>query len=402
MLDADRQANHVFRYAGLFQLFGRELAVGGAGRVAGERFGVADVDQTRDQLQRILEARAGFAAALDAEGQQARCLAAEIAVDERLARVVGQAGIVDPFGLRVPLQEFGDFQRVFAVALHAQRQRFQPLQNQEGVERRQAGAHRAQRDGAGAADVGGVAECLGVDHAVVADFRFAEALEARLVFGPRELARVDDDAGDAGSVAAHVLGQRVDDDVGAVLERAGQIGAWHSVVDDQRHAVRVGDRGKRGEIDDVAERVADRFAVDGLGTLVDQLGRAGRIVRIAESHLDAVLRQRVREQVVGAAVQRRSRDDVVAGFGQRHDRRRDRGQSRRERQRADAAFQCGHALFKHGGGRIADARVNVARHFQVEQVGAVLRVVERVAGGLVDRHRDGLLGRVGGVAGVDG
>ena len=67
MLDADRQPDHVFRNASLDQFFRRQLAVGGRGRVAGQGFAVADVDEAGDELQGILELAASDAAALDAE-----------------------------------------------------------------------------------------------------------------------------------------------------------------------------------------------------------------------------------------------------------------------------------------------------------------------------------------------
>jgi hypothetical protein len=70
--------------------------------------------------------------------------------------------------------------------------------------------------------------------------------------------------------------------------------------------------------------------------------------------------------------------------------------------RGDAAFQFRHALFQHVGGRVHDPRVDVAGDLEVEQVGAVLGVVEGVGCGLVDRHRDGLGGRVGTVAAMHG
>ena len=44
--------------------------------------------------------------------------------------------------------------------------------------------------------------------------------------------------------------------------------------------------------------------------------------------------------------------------------------------------------------RVHDARVDVALQTEVEQVGAVLRVVEGVGGRLVDRDGHGLGGRV--------
>jgi hypothetical protein len=44
-------------------------------------------------------------------------------------------------------------------------------------------------------------------------------------------------------VAAEELGQRMHDDVGAVLERLAQVGRRQRVVDDQRHAGALGDVG---------------------------------------------------------------------------------------------------------------------------------------------------------------
>jgi hypothetical protein len=56
VLDADRQADHAFRYAGLGQLLRVELAVRGRSRMAGERLGVADVHEPQKELQRVLPA----------------------------------------------------------------------------------------------------------------------------------------------------------------------------------------------------------------------------------------------------------------------------------------------------------------------------------------------------------
>ena len=56
---------------------------------------------------------------------------------------VGEARIVDPVDARIGAQEVGDLAGVLDMALDAQRHGLDPLQQQEGVERRQ---HRA--DGA--------------------------------------------------------------------------------------------------------------------------------------------------------------------------------------------------------------------------------------------------------------
>ena len=108
--------------------------------------------------------------------------------------MVGQAGIVHPRHLGVLLQVLGHRQRVVADAVHAQRQGLDALQNEEGVERRERCTGVAQRHHAGAADEGCGTQRLGVDHAVVGHVRLVQATEARLVLGPRKLARIDDGA----------------------------------------------------------------------------------------------------------------------------------------------------------------------------------------------------------------
>ncbi|KAG1532866.1 hypothetical protein G6F50_016067 [Rhizopus delemar] len=129
-----------------------------------------------------------------------------------------------------------------------------------------------------AAPVG--AEGVGVDHAVVADVGFVQALEARLVCGPRELAGVDDGAAQAGAVAAQVFGQRLHHDVRAVLDPAQQVRRRYGVVHDQRQAVAVGHLGQRGDVGDVAQRVADRFREDGLGAVIDLRFKSGQIAGV--------------------------------------------------------------------------------------------------------------------------
>jgi hypothetical protein len=50
VFDADRQQHRVFADTGLGQVLCIELAVGGGGRVAGQRLGIADIDQARDSF----------------------------------------------------------------------------------------------------------------------------------------------------------------------------------------------------------------------------------------------------------------------------------------------------------------------------------------------------------------
>ena len=300
------------------------------------------------------------------------------------------------------LQELGKRQGVVADAVHAQRQGLDPLQDQEGVHGRERRALVAQRHHACAADVRRWAERLGINHAVVADIGLIQAREALTVLRPRELAAIDDRAAHAIAVAAQVLGERMHDDVGAVLDRAQQVGAGHGVVDDERDSGGVCHLGERRDVGDVAQRVADGFAEDRLGTVVYESSEGLGLARIGKAHCEALLREGVRKQVVGAAVERGGRDDVVAGLGDRLDRVGDRRHAGGDGKRCNAAFERRDALFQHVGRRVHDAGVDVARHLQVKQIGPVLGTVKRIGNRLIDGDRDGFGGRIGGVAGVHG
>ncbi len=326
----------------------------------------------------------------------------QIALRGGVLGVVGQSGVAHPRYLGVRLQVLRDGQCIGVDAFHAQGQGLDALQDQERIERRQRSAGIPQRHHPRAADVGRWPQGFGIDHAMVAGVGLVEPREALGLCGPVEAARIDDRAAQAGAVAAQVLGQRVHHDVGAVLERAQQEGRGHRIVDDQRHPGGMRDLGDGGDVGDVATRVADGFDEHRLGALVDHRGERRRISRISKARLDAVLRQRVRQQVEAAAIQRAGGDDVVAGLCNGLDGIGDRGLPRGQRQRTDAAFQRSQALLQYVGGGVHDARIDIARYLQVEKVGTVLGVIEGIRHRLVDRHRHRAGSRVGTVAAVHG
>ena len=180
------------------------------------------------------------------------------------------------------------------------------------------------------------------------------------------------------------------------------IGVGRRVVDDQRQALGMRRVGPGADVDDVELRVADRLGEHETRLVVGEPGDGVGVVGIGPAHLDAVLRQRVREQVVRAAVQRRDRDDVVAGsrdveHGVGHG-----GLARGRRAGGEPALERRDALLEDVPGRVHDARVDVARHLEREQVGGVLGVVELVRRRLVDRHCPRLRGRVRGLTAVQG
>ena len=96
----------------------------------------------------------------------------------------------------------------------------------------------------------------------------------------------------------------------------------------------------------------------------------------------------MREEGVGRAVELRDRDDVGAHPGQVERRIVDRRLARADAQGLDAALERRDPALQHVGGGVADARVAIALRLQIEEGRAVVRAVERIGDGLVDRHRD--------------
>jgi hypothetical protein len=97
----------------------------------------------------------------------------------------------------------------------------------------------------------------------------------------------------------------------AMLDRAAQVGRRRGVVDDQRHARIVGDRGHGVEVGDVAARVGDGFAEDRAGVVVDGGLDGVEIVEIDEGRGPAEALDRLAELRDRAAVEARRDDDVA-------------------------------------------------------------------------------------------
>src|SRR5262249_53963915 len=119
VLDADGEPDHFRPHAGFLLLLRRHLPVRGRSRVASERFGVAHIDQTLEQLERIVKRLAGLEPADDAEGEQRTGAAVRIFLRQRVIGIVGEAGIVHPSDARIRTQEFGDPARILHMTLDA-------------------------------------------------------------------------------------------------------------------------------------------------------------------------------------------------------------------------------------------------------------------------------------------
>ena len=204
---------------------------------------------------------------------------------------------------------------------------------------------------------------------------------------PVKLAVVDDHAAQVGSMAIHVLGGGVRNDVGAPLKGTAHHGRREGVVDHQRHAVVMCSLGKALNIEHGKGGVCDRLAKDELGVGLEGclellVGAVGGNERAGQAHTT----HGVSQQVVGTAVDGRARDHVIASTGNVKDRKEVRGHARAREHRSGAALH----LTDLGGNQIArgvlQTAVEVARLLQVKQLAHVLRRVVLPRGGLVDGH----------------
>ena len=245
------------------------------------------------------------------------------------------------------------FAAVAVCALDADLQRLQPLEQHPGVERAERRAGLAQE---------------GVE--VVGD----------------ELLVGEDDAAEAAALAVDVLGRRIDDDVGAELQRLLQERRGEDVVDDQPRAGLVGDLGDRGDVDDFERRIGRAFEEaapwSSSLTACPPLAEVGAV---DQRRGDAVARQQLLDDVAARAEQRLRRDDVVAGLEVAEEDGGDRRHAARRRPRGPGAFEKPHALLEHGDGRVGVARIDEAGLLALEARRRLLGAVVDVALGQEDR-----------------
>jgi hypothetical protein len=146
--------------------------------------------------------------------------------------------------------------------------------------------------------------------------------------------------------------------------------------------------GHAGELLDVQDRergVGDGFAEDRAG-----VGAEGGLdlvfggVGVDEGDVDAEFLQGHVEEVRGAAVDGAGGDEVVAAVAEVQDRDERGGLAGGGHQGADAALEGGQLLFRGFGRGVAEARVEVAGRFEVEEVSDVFAAVVLERGALED------------------
>src|ERR1700727_381913 len=118
VLDADAEPDCFRADTSSTLLLGSHLPVRGRSGMAAQRAGVADIDQSFDKLERIIEHLGGLETACDAEGEQRGTPPFEILARERVIGAVAEAGVVDPRDAGVSVQKLRNLTCIFNVALH--------------------------------------------------------------------------------------------------------------------------------------------------------------------------------------------------------------------------------------------------------------------------------------------
>src|ERR1700733_13593947 len=126
------------------------------------------------------------------------------------------------------------------MPLHPQRDCFDPLQQKKCVEGGKNGTHRALVNATGALDVCACSELLRIDHSVIGFVRLAERWKALLMLPPSEASAVDDRAAERCAMSSKKFRQRMDDNIGAVVEWFEKNRRGHRIVDYQRNALTLG------------------------------------------------------------------------------------------------------------------------------------------------------------------
>ena len=114
---------------------------------------------------------------------------------------------------------------------------------------------------------------------------------------------------------AQELGQRVDDDIGAVIDRFEQDRRRHRIVHDERNAVLVRERGQRLDVADISCRIADAFAKDRFRSVVDQRLDSLGSIGSGKSNAHPLTWKHMGKQGVRRSVKLWNGNDVAAELG---------------------------------------------------------------------------------------
>ena len=125
------------------------------------------------------------------------------------------------------------------------------------------------------------------------------------MLGPRKTSAVDDGSAKRSAMAAEKFCQRMNGDIGAVVERLQQDRRGDRVVDDERDTMTMCDLRQRLDIANIAGGIADRLRKHRPGVVVDQPFDGVCLVATSKAGGNTLTRQDMTEQGMRGAVELR-------------------------------------------------------------------------------------------------
>ena len=241
--------------------------------------------------------------------------------------IAGQASIADPADFLVSLKPGRNSDRILTMARHAQRQGFTASHDHEGVEWRQSRAKVAQTEGTRSDRESDIDLC-----AIRAEWQRAEPfcegqviIEAlrrrhgRILVGmgfPIKAPAIDDHAANRIAVSANELGQRMDDDMRAMLQRAAEIRRGHRIIDHIDHAMLFRDRSDGRHVSDDATWIGEALGEDDARLFIDRRLDSGEVIDVDKFDIPVELFEGVAELIDRSAIELLRRDDLGAWLHQ--------------------------------------------------------------------------------------
>ncbi len=223
-----------------------------AAAVLDEAFHAAEGSRDLDQLELGDDAECCGLSALQFERHHAAEAASHLPLRDGVLRVARKAGIRDARDRGMCFKALCETERAAARLRDAQMQGAHAAQQQPGFERAEDGA----ADAAFGVYVGPDRQCC--------------------------IAR-GDDAGDDIRMAVEIFGGGVENEIRAVLERAGEDGRGRGGIDGEQRARSVCGAGGGGDVDHLIDRVHRRFDPDDFGFAgPERGGESFRLARIEQ------------------------------------------------------------------------------------------------------------------------
>ena len=327
------------------------------------------------ELQMLHKDFCSLTAAMKTKGNHAAGAARQILFAQFVVLVAFQAAVLDPVYLFVFLQIFSNGLGIGAMLLHAEGETLQTQIQNECTLGRLNAAEVTHQLCSTLGDKGTAqTEPLCVGNTMIAVIGSCQAGELIGMGIPVKLTAVNNTTTNCGSMAIHILGGGVGDNVGTPLKGTAVNGGCKGIVHNQGNTMGMGCSGKFLNVQNSKGRIGNGLAKYRLG-----IGAEGSVqlflcaVRVNESGLQTHFLHGNRKQIKAAAIDCGAGNNVVAAACNVENGKEICSLTGGGQHSGAAAFQCAD-LCSHGiTGGICQAGVEVALCLQVEELAHILR-----------------------------